>query len=76
MTNTREENVRDMMYEANELCNLSFVIQGTMNEKAYWNNCYGWVSFDEAERYTEQERHTLSLPVHGKWIAIDKDNVK
>ena len=38
------------------------------NLKAFWNNEDGWVEQEAATVFTEDERHTLNLPIDGMWI--------
>lgn len=33
----------------------------------YWNNQYGWVNQSEVELFSEEERHTFSLPNNSNW---------
>lgn len=36
----------------------------------YWSNGQGWVERDSADRFSFDERTTLTLPVGGKWEDV------
>jgi hypothetical protein len=36
----------------------------------WWSNESGWSSIGDAVVFTEEERHTLNLPIGGEWVAF------
>lgn len=37
---------------------------------AFWSNAEGWVDWEWADRFTEEERLTFRLPTHGRWVTV------
>ena len=44
-----------------------YIIQNKNDEELYWSNQWGWCDIDEADRFSEDEKNTLNLPLEGKW---------
>jgi len=36
-------------------------------EKLFWSNRYGWVGYSTCDVFSEEQTHTLHLPIGGKW---------
>ena len=36
-------------------------------ETLYWSNDHGYVDKESATRFTDDEKHTLRLPLEGEW---------
>jgi len=34
----------------------------------YWSNEWGWTTIEEADKFTEEEAATLTLPIGGEWV--------
>lgn len=39
-------------------------------DQLYWSNTGGWVSYPDADVYSEAERTGLNLPMEGKWVPV------
>lgn len=51
-----------------------YVIRNTDDDQLFWSNRLGWVETDQEERFTLEQRQTLSLPIGGLWVACHPDN--
>ena len=34
----------------------------------YWSREWGWTTMEEADKFTEEEAASLTLPIGGEWI--------
>jgi hypothetical protein len=34
----------------------------------YWSNEWGWTTMEEADKFTEEQAASLTLPIGGEWI--------
>ena len=41
-------------------------------EPLFWNNQFGWVSLDAADRFTYGETRRLGRPVGSAWVILDE----
>lgn len=39
-------------------------------ESLYWNNKQGWVDYDNATVYSQEESQRFKLPTDGKWVEV------
>lgn len=46
-------------------------LRSSLDGQAFWSNDLGWVSLDDADRFTALERETLRLPMGGSWVIED-----
>lgn len=64
--------------------NKSYVIYSpneseAMNRAGFWSNEFGWTTFDEATRFSQQDTQTVSLPdstgTDARWMLWEEANV-
>jgi hypothetical protein len=48
---------------------MMYVIQD-LHGDAFWSNAEGWVDWEWADRFTEEERLTFRLPTHARWVTV------
>lgn len=44
-------------------------LENSPDGAGFWSNAMGWVSLEEADRFTAHERDTLRLPMGGSWTT-------
>jgi hypothetical protein len=50
---------------------LVWVIDDGQEPTSFWSNDHGWTSFEEATRFTNDERWQFThLPIGGEWLAL------
>tara|TARA_Y100000034_G_scaffold127663_1_gene180914 strand:- start:1019 stop:1420 length:402 start_codon:yes stop_codon:yes gene_type:complete len=55
---------------------LIYIIRGTTKNETdplegyplYWSNEDGWVDYDSADQFSQEERDKLNLPMNGEWM--------
>ncbi len=52
---------------------MNYVIRNQEDDQLFWSNEIGWVESPDETRFTEEERHTLNLPIGGIWV-VDNTN--
>jgi hypothetical protein len=46
-----------------------FVIAHVDDELVFWSNKFGWVNYDEATLFTEEEMYAFTPPIGGVWCS-------
>lgn len=46
------------------------ICDGHSDNPLYWNNEQGWVLFEDATRFSPEERFNLNLPIQGRWETV------
>lgn len=52
---------------------MKYVIRNEDDDQLFWSNELGWVSSPDETYFTEEERHTLNLPIGGIWSIANDD---
>ena len=47
-----------------------YVIGNRRQADDYWSNEFGWVSVDQADRFTPFQQQALNLPDEGYWVPL------
>lgn len=48
-----------------------YLIRSTEEAETYWSNQDGWVDIESATEFTDEERHSLNLPMGGEWLQVE-----
>lgn len=40
-------------------------------DELIWNSAEGWVDGDNYDTFSDEERHTLTLPIGGRWQQVN-----
>jgi hypothetical protein len=51
--------------------NIMYKIRNVLISEWWWSNDIGWVDYDSADRFDEEEKDSLWLPFDGEWVAED-----
>ena len=47
----------------------TYIIQAQSDNDLLWSNEFGWIDdLSQADRFSEEERWNLNLPIEGQWI--------
>lgn len=49
-----------------------WLIRGEIDLNSYWSNEFGWVDLRDADRFSNEEKLTLNLPIGGRWYKPRK----
>ena len=49
---------------------MSWIIANYKDEELTWSNAEGWISGDNYNTFSDEEKKTLTLPIDGTWVYV------